>query len=173
MKYSVIVPIYNTEKYLKQCIDSLLNQTYLNIEIILIDDGSKDNSLNICLEYQKIYFNKIRVMSQKNKGVSAARNLGIEYATGDYIIFVDSDDFCFEYMIEEIDKAISKSDLVTFGYNKFYKNRNIVMQEDRLLLKDKTEIINCIFLNERIGGYLFNKVFVTDIIKKYDLKCLI
>ena len=170
MKYSVIVPIYNTEKYLKQCIDSLLNQTYLNIEIILIDDGSKDNSLNICLEYQKIYFNKIRVMSQKNKGVSAARNLGIEYATGDYIIFVDSDDFCFEYMIEEIDKAISKSDLVTFGYNKFYKNRNIVMQEDRLLLKDKTEIINCIFLNERIGGYLFNKVFVTDIIKKYNLK---
>lgn len=170
MKYSVIVPIYNTEKYLKQCIDSLLNQTYLNIEIILVDDGSKDSSLSICLEYQKKYLNKIHVITQQNKGVSAARNLGIKYATGDYIIFVDSDDFCSENMIEEVNKVINQNDLLIFGYNKVYKNKNVAMKENEFLIKDKTEMINYIFLNEKIGGYLFNKVFSIDIIKKYKLK---
>ena len=88
---SIIVPIYNTEAYLQKCIDSLVRQTYPGIEIILVNDGSTDRSLQICNENAKQYGN-IRVISQKNKGVSAARNRGISESRGQYITFVDSDD---------------------------------------------------------------------------------
>ena len=90
-KISIIVPVYNVEKYLKECLDSLINQTLEDIEIICINDGSTDNSLAILEEYQK-KDSRIKVFSQKNQGVSAARNLGIEKATGEYLTFLDSDD---------------------------------------------------------------------------------
>lgn len=87
---SIIVPIYNAEKYLNRCITSLLQQTYSNIEILLIDDGSTDHSLEICRKYRD---SRIRVISKQNEGVSATRNLGIELAKGEYIMFCDADDF--------------------------------------------------------------------------------
>ena len=90
-KISIIVPVYNVEKYLKECLDSLINQTLEDIEIICINDGSTDNSLAILEEYQK-KDSRIKVFSQRNQGVSAARNLGIEKATGEYLTFLDSDD---------------------------------------------------------------------------------
>lgn len=89
---SIIVPIYNTEIYLRKCIDSLLDQTYKHIEIILVNDGSTDSSFSICLEYANKYSN-IKIVNQQNKGVSAARNAGIAEASGKYVTFVDSDDF--------------------------------------------------------------------------------
>ena len=91
-KISVIVPIYNSEKYLKKCIDSILNQTLEDIEVILINDGSKDNSHSICLEYQEKFQEKIKYINNNNMGCSATRNLGIKEARGKYITFVDSDD---------------------------------------------------------------------------------
>ena len=91
MKISVIVPVYNAEKYLVECLESLVNQTYQNFEIILVNDGSTDNSSKICEEYKKKYKN-IKYISIENHGVSYARNLGIAEASGDYIMFVDSDD---------------------------------------------------------------------------------
>ena len=90
-KVSIIVPIYNTEKYLISCFDSILNQTYQNLEIILIDDGSTDNSGKIADDYSK-KDSRIKVIHQKNAGQSAARNKGLEKATGEYISFIDSDD---------------------------------------------------------------------------------
>lgn len=89
---SIIVPIYNVEKYLPQCLDSIINQTYKNLEIILIDDGSTDNSGKICDKY-KLLDNRIIVIHKSNGGLSDARNTGINIATGDYISFVDADDF--------------------------------------------------------------------------------
>ena len=91
-KISVIVPVYNVEKYLKRCLNSLVNQTYTNIEIICVNDGSKDNSLNILNEYAQ-KDNRIVVISQENQGQGIARNKGLEIAKGDYIGFIDPDDF--------------------------------------------------------------------------------
>ncbi len=91
-KISVIVPVYNVAPYLKQCLDSIVNQTYRNLEIILVNDGSTDNSPEICQQYQQ-QDQRIRVISQKNAGLSAARNTGLDIATGQYVTFVDSDDW--------------------------------------------------------------------------------
>ena len=113
-KVSIIVPIYNSEKNIKQCIDSIVNQTYNNVEIVLVNDGSKDNSLMICEEYGKKY-NNIKVIDKTNNGVSEARNDGIKNSTGDYIVFIDSDDYIDENMVEEIMKY-SQYDYVVFGY---------------------------------------------------------
>lgn len=100
-KISLIVPIYNVENYLPSCIDSILNQTYEDIEIILVDDGSPDNCPAICDEYSK-KDRRIRVIHQKNKGLSGARNTGIENAQGEYLIFVDSDDTVEPTMVEDL-----------------------------------------------------------------------
>lgn len=104
---SIIIPIYNTEKYLKRCIDSVLNQTYKDIEVLLIDDGSKDNSGMICDEYTTID-NRVKVFHKPNQGVSAARNMGLDTAKGDYIGFVDSDDYIEPEMYEKMLAAITE-----------------------------------------------------------------
>ena len=100
-KVSVIVPIYNLEMYIERCIKSILNQTHKNIELILINDGSQDNTLSICKKYEAID-NRVRVFSQENKGVSAARNIGMENATGKYITFIDGDDYVAENLVEKL-----------------------------------------------------------------------
>lgn len=102
IKVSVIVPIYNTEKFLRKCIESILNQTLEEMEIILINDGSTDNSHVICEEYGKKFPQKIRYINNKNIGCSATRNLGISLAKGEYIAFVDSDDYIDQEMYQEM-----------------------------------------------------------------------
>ena len=120
---SVIVPIYNMEKKLKRCLDSLVNQTFKNIEIILINDGSTDKSEKIIEEYSKKYKN-IKVISRKNKGISYSRNEGIKKATGKYLAFVDSDDYINLDMYEKLYNKIEKenADIVICNYNKFYSS---------------------------------------------------
>ena len=119
---SIIVPIYNVEKYIEKCIESIIKQTYANLEIILINDGSVDNSE---IKYKK-YLNdkRIKEIKQKNQGLSGARNTGIKAAKGDYIMFVDSDDWidekCVEYCIKELEKK--QLDIVIFPYVKEYGN---------------------------------------------------
>lgn len=112
-KISVIVPVYNVEKFLSQCIESIINQTYRNIEIILVDDGSSDGCGRICDAYAE-KDNRVRVIHKTNGGPSVARNVGIKAATGEYMAFVDSDDFIFPHMYEVLYKRIvkDKSDMV-------------------------------------------------------------
>lgn len=100
-RISIIIPIYNTEKYLKKCLDSVINQSYRNLEIILINDGSTDNSLNICNEYKK-KDNRIKVIHKQNEGVSIARNEGIKVSTGKYVIFIDPDDYVANDHVETL-----------------------------------------------------------------------
>lgn len=104
---SVIVPIYKVEKYLRECIDSILNQTYTNLEVLLIDDGSPDNCPKICNEYAKMD-SRVKVIHKANGGLSDARNVGIDTATGNYIVFVDSDDVIDETMIEKLYLNLTK-----------------------------------------------------------------
>ena len=99
IKVSIIVPIYMVEKYLVRCIESIISQTYSNLEIILVDDGSLDDCPQICDEYAK-KDNRIKAIHKKNGGLSSARNAGMEVVTGNYILFVDSDDYIKEDMYE-------------------------------------------------------------------------
>lgn len=111
-KISVIVPVYNVEKYLRRCVDSILNQTFSDFELILVDDGSPDNSGMICDEYAK-KDNRIKVIHKQNAGVSTARNTGIDKAVGEYLMFVDSDDFIDNAMFEKMVNRIgNKPDMV-------------------------------------------------------------
>lgn len=110
-KISVIVPIYNTEKYLSKCIESIIKQTYNELEIILVDDGSTDSSLSICEIYQK-KDSRVKIVHQDNKGLSEARNVGIKIATGDYLAFIDSDDFIKEDSFEILMKATDTPDII-------------------------------------------------------------
>lgn len=113
VKYSFIVPVYNTSKYLKKCLDSLVNQTLKDFEIIVVNDGSTDDSKNIISKYQKKYKNII-VIDQKNEGLSMARNNGVKKASGKYLIFIDSDDYVENNLLKEIDKKIDDAEVLRY-----------------------------------------------------------
>ena len=114
---SVVVPIYNVEQYLERCIDSILHQTYEHLEIILVDDGSPDNSGAICDSYLSLD-QRIKVIHKRNGGLSDARNAGLEMASGEFIAFIDSDDTIMPEMIEKLYERIDtdRSDMAFCGY---------------------------------------------------------
>ncbi|MDT4762159.1 glycosyltransferase family A protein [Sphaerochaeta sp. PS] len=128
MKYSVIVPVYNAERYLKRCIDSVINQTFFDWELILVNDGSSDSSPMICDEYTKNYPGKIYTIHQNNCGVLCARRVGIAYAQGEYLCFLDSDDYWDANLLNEIDifQVEYDSDIIVFGFRKvgFAQSKN-------------------------------------------------
>ena len=126
---SVIVPVYNTEKYIEKCVMSILNQTYKNLEIILIDDGSTDNSPQICDSLAE-KDNRITVIHQPNGGVSSARNIGLDNTHGDYITFVDSDDYIEPNMIEFLSENIGDTNIAMCGYTSVEENGNLSPQEN-------------------------------------------
>ena len=116
IKLSIIVPVYNVEKYVKRCVDSILNQNYKNIELILVDDGSTDNSGIICDSYKNDL--RVKVFHQKNQGVSSARNLGIEISNGNYLLFLDADDWLADKALSKLIYNCNDADMIMFGaYN--------------------------------------------------------
>lgn len=125
MQISIIVPIYNVEKYLERCIKSIINQTYKNIEIILVNDGSTDKSIEIIKKYKEID-NRIKIINKKNGGLADARNEGTKKANGEYILYVDSDDDIKETTCEELINIIekTKADLICFNCNILDENKN-------------------------------------------------
>lgn len=132
MKISVIIPVYNSSTYLRKCLDSVVNQTLKDIEIIVINDGSTDDSKNIIEEYSCKYKNIIFI-DQENKGIGKTRNIGIKKATGEYITFVDSDDYIKENMLEEYYKYAKKHnfDLVIGSYIKKINNKEIIFENNK------------------------------------------
>ena len=120
--FSVIVPVYNIEKYLPRCINSILSQTYSDFELILVDDGSTDNSGLICDEYAE-KDKRIRVYHKPNGGVSSARNMGIDHATGEFIVFIDSDDVADSCLLQNL--AHSDCDLVSIGFDDYSPNNTV------------------------------------------------
>lgn len=128
-KYSIIVPVYNGENTIERCVKSLLNQTYNNIEIILVNDGSKDNSLSILNEFTKKYHNVV-VIDKKNGGVGSARNAGLDNATGDYVTFVDADDALEKDAISYINRIITHDeDMVYSGLKRIAENDDKILYE--------------------------------------------
>jgi len=118
MKFSIIVPVYNVEKYLPKCIESILKQTYQDYELLLVNDGTKDNSQSIIDKYTEKYPDKVKGFIKENGGLSDARNYGVRRASGEYIIFIDSDDYIDERLLENVYKEIEKySKLDVIGYN--------------------------------------------------------
>lgn len=123
IKFSVIIPVYNAEKYLIECIESVLNQTYQNFEIILVDDGSKDKSGEICDSYNEN--NKIKIFHTENRGPYLARLTALENADGEYVLFLDADDYWDQTLLAEVIQPILETncDVVIFNLRRVYKNR--------------------------------------------------
>ena len=168
---SIIIPIYNVEKYLEQCIKSLINQTYRNLEIILINDGSTDKSTKICEKY-KNQDNRIVFINKKNGGSASAKNEGLKIAKGDYITFVDSDDFIEPDMIEYMVNTIKKynSDIIQCSFTNLYKNTERFKQdkivEQKISSKDFLEL----FLKKWDSSLFWNKLFKREVIENVFFK---
>ena len=166
-KISIIVPIYNCENYLSECIESILNQDYKNMEIILVNDGSSDDSLKICKKYKKID-ERVILIDKTNTGVSNSRNVALNYATGDYVLFVDADDKLENNLLKQIE---FDNNLICYGYKKMYKNKcvNMTLKND-FEIDNKNEIFEYINTTQEIGGYLWNKIFSNKIIKDNNIR---
>lgn len=194
-KISVIIPVYNVEKYIKKCLDSVVNQTYKNLEIILIDDGSKDESGQICDEYAKLD-DRLKVIHRENKGVSSARNLGLDIATGEYIGFVDPDDWLHLEMYEILMLEMSSGDFdvvecnycmafedgsekVRHGHCKKYDNYADILHD--LFTTDISHgIWNKLYKKSAVDGIRFNSelviaedsLYLYQCAKNIKLKCI-
>lgn len=166
---SIIVPVYKVEKYLSRCITSILEQTFSDFELILIDDGSPDKSGDLCEEFAKKDA-RIRVIHQKNQGVSAARQRGLDNATGDYVIHADPDDWVEPDWLEELYKKSRETDadIVSCDYYKEYKD-NTINKSERPTSFDNTQIIKDL-LYEKIWGSTWNKLVRRDCFIKGNIK---
>ena len=181
-KISLIIPVYNVEKHLRQCLDSVINQTYKNIEIICVNDGSTDNSAKILEEYAE-KDSRIIVINQNNQGQGVARNNALKIATGNYVAFVDSDDMCANNMYEIMYNAAEKFnvDIVQCDFNMYFdkdktlkykntrkiKNKKFLKSNTILTFKDyKHQIFNV------DANYSFTRLFKKELIDKYSLEFL-
>lgn len=163
MLISIIVPVYNSEKYLRRCFDSIINQSYKDIEIIVIDDGSTDSSDKICKEYALID-NRINIVTMKNSGVSNARNKGLDMAKGEYIAFIDSDDTIDEKFIETMYNYCQKynSKLCAVNVNYCYNDRVRRPLHMETELINKEEYYRLLLYN--VKGFVCNKLYHRSLI---------
>lgn len=164
---SVIVPIYNAEKYLQKCLDSIIQQTYTYLEIILIDDGSIDRSMEICDSYTK-KDGRIQVIHKKNQGVSAARNDGIKRATGEYIAFVDADDYIFPDYFDYLYTLLKKydADMACCDLYKMWDTETLPLFDncEEEILYTAEEALRDFFYNKNITGHPFLKLYKRNLV---------
>lgn len=139
-KFSIIVPVYNTEKYLKRCLDSIRKQTFKNYEVIIVNDGSTDNSSDIISKYP------FKIINQKNQGLSMARNNGVKESSGEYLIFLDSDDYIEKDLLREINNSLSNNpDLIRYQIKEVFDDKSDVSyEEDSFENKDGVEAFKLI-----------------------------
>ena len=173
---SIIVPIFNAEEFLSECIESLCNQTYYNIEIILVNDGSTDKSLDVCYTYKE-KDNRIKIINQLNQGVSTARNIGIDIAKGTYVTFVDSDDYVAKDYCEKMLSVMEKydTDFVYFGQYSFYENR---VEKIRTRIADghyaTSQILKLLIDDGTMSGFLLHSscavLYKAEILFKYNVR---
>lgn len=173
---SIIIPVYNSQEYICACMESILKQININCEIILVNDGSIDNSGKICDSYREKH-DFIKVIHQKNGGPSEARNTGIEYAKGKYIIFIDSDDIIDEKAIEKLLKFAKEdeSDIIFYGYRCEIRSKNII-KVSKIYYEEKTCEMEefkkdfCKYLDKWYLSLITNKMYKREIINKNNIK---
>lgn len=167
---SVIIPVYNVEKYIDRCVESVINQTYKNLEIILVDDGSLDKSLDLCFKWRKTD-KRIKVLSKENGGAATARNAGMSSARGDYIMFVDSDDYVSEIICESLygklkqqqaDIAICRMEKIEG--NRRYPTRLWNYSEDMIVMDEQTALRE--YFMEKIDCGPCHKLFARNVINQ-------
>ena len=178
---SVIVPVYNVEKYLRQCLDSLLEQTYKNIEVVMVDDGSKDSSGKICDEYAKKYENFYAV-HKENAGLGMARNTGFEHINGEYVTFLDSDDYLENDCIEILYNTLLKQqvDMCKGGFKRVIDSGEVVSKREYQNELFKGDCAKMELLPRMIGSSpsrhdsvemcVCGAIYKTSLIKKYNLQ---
>ena len=171
---SIIIPVYNAENYLRRCIDSVLSQSFTDFELILVDDGSKDKSPQICDEYAS-QDTRVRVIHKANGGVSAARNDGLDIAKGEYVTFIDSDDWVEREYLETLSNY-RDYDIVFFSHRMIYEDGYTSKYKFEAKEGDKQniwEIVASLRKNAaglNFYGYTWNKMFCRDIIEKYKIR---
>jgi len=176
-KISIIIPVYNVEPYIKKCLDSVINQTYKNLEILLIDDGSTDGSKEICDEYAA-KDSRIKVFHKENRGLSSALNVGLNNFSGDYLGFVDSDDWIEPDMFGTLHKVIKNEDvqICIAGYFKDINNDSSPVCNKKQIpdgvIQTRDILLYPLQRDDYMGfcGYVWNKLYSADIVKKNDLK---
>lgn len=161
MKFSIVIPCYKVEKYLNECIDSVLNQTFKDFEVILVDDGSPDRCPEICDEYAS-KDKRVKVVHQNNAGLACARNTGIKEAKGEYLICIDSDDYIVSNDILQriAEKAQSNVDVVLYGYQKLFESNNALGDSDIPILKGMcgtAEMLEAVLENNSYCGTAWTK----------------
>ena len=163
-KITIITPAYNAEKYIKRCIESVINQTYKNVEHLIVDDGSSDKTGEICDEMAKTS-EKIKVMHIPNGGVSNARNLAIKNISGKYVMFVDSDDWLEPTALEKMIKKIKNNnlDVVVCEFNNYYENNN-KFEKVNIVKKHQSIIEDILDESTNVGGYPWNKLINVHVI---------
>ena len=168
---SVIIPFYKSEKYIYKCIDSICNQTYKNLEIILIDDGSPDNCGEICDDYAR-RDSRIVVLHKKNKGVSYARNAGLEIVRGKYVIFIDGDDWVNEDYMESLYKFSNEDVIVMSGATLFDEKtgnrKNIYASTSKITNFNNKELLELV--ENTLFGFVWNKLYPTKLISDIRFK---
>lgn len=167
---SVIVPVYNAEKVIGKCIESLVEQTYKNLEILLVNDGSKDKSLKICNMYAEKYSNII-VINQDNKGVGIARNKGLELSKGEYICFVDADDYVDAQYIELLyhNMIQNNAELSICGYKEVKDNTILSSTAGSIQIMNQQDAMLELLKVDSFRGYVWNKLFRADIIRSQNI----
>lgn len=165
---SIIVPVYNTEKYLRRCLDSIVAQTYKDYECILVDDGSTDDSGMICDKYAA-KDNRFKAIHKENGGTSSARNVGLENVNGKYICFCDADDYVDNKWLNDFILYIQDCDLVVSGFKK-YHNGKIQNKIYPYYNVKEPDLLWAILEIDGTAGFLWNKCFKTEIIKKRNIR---
>ena len=159
---SIIIPVYKVEQYLKRCMDSILNQTYQNIEVILVNDGSPDNCPALCDEYAKID-SRVRVIHKENGGLSSARNVALNTVKGDYVFFVDSDDWIALDTLEVLNEYMEKDyDMISFQVTYLTEEKNVEKGEKNPKDMDVSQYIDASFLG-RYDFFVTTKIFKTEV----------
>ena len=172
-KVSIIVPVYNVEKYLAKCLDSLVNQTLEDVEIIVVDDGSKDNSKQIIDEFQTKYPDKIKSFVKENGGLSDARNFALDRASGEYIGFVDSDDYATAEMFEEMYSLAQKYDaeMVICNLQKVDENGKILQKLTQVPnMPEKIDLAKNLSVFSDLGYFACNKLFKKELFENKRFK---
>lgn len=165
---SIIIPVYNAEAYLDRCLAGVTGQTYQNLEVILVDDGSYDSSFKICQKYQD-RDRRIQLIKKKNEGVSKARNIGIQMSSGKYLLFVDADDEIDKTYVEVLAKHMKDNELAICAYARQGKERkSIVYQQDGAVSRETLFLHT--FCSNLIGGACWNKMFSAELIRRYKLQ---